>query len=261
MRRRFLFARALAAATLLTAGMACAAADPPAIDPGTMSALQKMGVYLRSLTAYQVIASTTDEDVLEDGQKIQYSGTTTLLARKPDRLRAEVTDDRHQRLFLYDGKSFTLFAQRAGYYATVAAPPTIGQLADKLDAAYDFTVPLQDLFRWGATGWDGSAIKEAMDVGPSEVDGVTCEQYALRQEDIDWQIWVQRGDYPLPRKIVITTRTDEARPQHSAIYAWNLAPSYNESAFKFVAPADAHRVVFPGSVPAAGSAQTPPATK
>jgi hypothetical protein len=235
--------------------MACVAAESPAIDPGTMSALQKMGAYLRNLSAYQVIASTTDEDVLEDGQKIQYSGKTTLLTRKPDRLRAEVTDDRHQRLFLYDGKTFTLFAERAGYYATVPAPPTISQLADKLDAAYDFTVPLQDLFRWGAAGWDASAIKEAMDIGPSEVDGVTCEQYALRQEDVDWQIWLQRGEYPLPLKMVITTRTDEARPQHSAIYRWNLAPSYNESAFKFVAPPDARRVIFPESAPATGSAK------
>ena len=51
-----------------------------------MAALQKMGVYLRSLTSFQVKAATTDEDVLDDGQRIQYAGEANILARMPDRL-------------------------------------------------------------------------------------------------------------------------------------------------------------------------------
>jgi hypothetical protein len=43
----------------------------------------------------------------------------------------------------------------------------------------------------------------------------TCEHYAFRQEGLDWQIWIQ-GDYPLPRKFVIRTLTDDARPQHTS---------------------------------------------
>ena len=221
------------------------AAETPALDPGTMAALNKMGAYLRTLTTIQVEAATTDEDVLEDGEKVQYSELVTVLARKPDRLRAEVSSDRHQRLYLYDGKNFTLFAERLGYYATVSAPPTIAKLMDKLEADYDFSVPLQDLFRWGAQGWGPGAVKRALDLGPSDVGGVTCEQYALRQDDVDWQIWIQKGDYPLPRKLVITTRTDEAKPQHSAVYTWNLAPSFNEAAFVFDPPPAAQRVVLP----------------
>lgn len=235
--------------TLILAVMLCGGAgvahseQAAGLDPGTMAALQKMGAYLRSLKAFQVEATTTDEDVLEDGQKVQYSGVATVLAREPDRLRAEVTDPHIKRLYLYDGKNFTLFGERVGYYATVAAPATIAQLADKLDTDYGFSVPLADLFRWGAKGWSSTAIKRALDLGPSEVNGVTCEQYALRQDDVDWQVWIQKGDYPLPLKLVITTRTDEARPQHSVVYVWNLAPSFNEAAFKFDPPAQAQRVV------------------
>ena len=55
----------------------------------------------------------------------------------------------------------------------------------------------------------------AVDIGPSAVDGMTCEQYAFRQEGVDWQIWIQLGDFPLPRKLVIRTLTDDAKPQHS----------------------------------------------
>jgi len=52
--------------------------------------------------------------------------------------------------------------------------------------------------------------------------------------------------FPLPRRLVITTLTDDARPQHSDTLTWNLAPSFNDDAFVFNPPADAKRVVLAG---------------
>ena len=101
---------------------------------------------------------------------------------------------------------------------------------------YELSIPLRDLFLWGSAGWNPSGMESVIDVGPSQVNGTTCEQYAGRQKDIDWQIWVQLGAYPLPRKIVISTRTDEERPEHTAVYTWDLAPSFNEAAFTFNPP-------------------------
>jgi hypothetical protein len=43
---------------------------------------------------------------------------------------------------------------------------------------------------------------------------------------------------------VLTTLTDEARPQYVATFTWNLAPSFNDATFTFVAPKGAGRVVF-----------------
>ena len=82
-----------------------------------------------------------------------------------------------------------------------------------------------------------------MFIGPSEIGGVTCGHYAFRQDGLDWQVWIQMGDYPLPRKLVLTTMTDEARPQYVATFTWNLAPSFNDAAFTFVPPKGAGRVV------------------
>jgi hypothetical protein len=50
------------------------------------------------------------------------------------------------------------------------------------------------------------------------------------------------GDFPLPRKLVIRTLTDDARPEHTSTLRWNLAPSYNDEAFIFDPPADAQRI-------------------
>jgi hypothetical protein len=216
--------------------------DGPAVSPEATEALQKMGAYLRTIKTFRVEAAITDEDVLDDGQKLQYGGTTTFLAALPGKLRVEVRNDRHERLFLYDGAHFTLFAEQAGFYATIDAPPTLGALLDVAYDQYGFTFPLEDLFHWGDPAWEPTGITAAVDVGPAVVDGTTCEQYAFRQAEIDWQIWIQRGAYPLPRKLVITTRTDDARPQHTAVYTWDLAPSFNDEAFEFEAPEGAVRV-------------------
>jgi hypothetical protein len=246
MRRREYLGAVLAVAMVVAAAPTHAqtpAAAQATLDSGAMAALQSMGAYLRTLKAFQVEAVTTNEDVLEDGQKTQYAGTVNILARMPGSLRAEVSNERHERMYLYDGKSFTLFAKRLNYYATVPAPATIGQLATRLDEDYGFSVPLSDLFRWGTPGSSTESITGATDLGPSAVLGTTCQHYAFRQDDIDWQIWIQKGDNPLPRKLVITTKTDEARPQSTAVYVWNLAPSFNDAAFTFDPPAGAGKVV------------------
>ena len=40
----------------------------------------------------------------------------------------------------------------------------------------------------------------------SKVQGQLCHHLAFRQEDIDWQIWIENGPTPLPRKFLITDK-------------------------------------------------------
>lgn len=237
------FALAIALAAIAAPAAAQPAAPPPTVDPASVAALNSMAAYLRTLKTFQVEAATATDEVLEDGQLVKYSGTTNIVAQFPNKLLADVSSDRNERQYVYDGKTFTLLARRVGYYATVPAPATVRELADVLSAKYDIEVPLSDLFLWGAPGWNSASITSAVDLGPGEVGGTTCEHYAFRQEGADWQLWIQRGDFPLPRKLVITTTSDPARPQHTAIYTWNLAPSVNDAAFTFTPPSGARKIV------------------
>lgn len=214
-----------------------------AIEKEAIAALERMGAYLRSLKAFHLVAKTTSEEVLEDGQKVQYAGDVNALVQMPNRLRMSTTSDRRDRLYVYDGKEFTMLARRANYWASAPAPATLGQLADTLDDKYGINLPLEDLFRWGGAQSPTAGITSAMYIGPGTVGGVTCGHYAFRQEGLDWQVWIQQGDFPLPRKLVLTTTTDAARPQYAATIDWNLAPSYNDEAFKFVPPPGTGRAV------------------
>ena len=238
--------------TVGTSGNAEPAAPPAAAratpvtvkrDADAINALEKMGAYLRTLKTFGIRSETSRDEVLTDGQNVQFDGVVDMIVERPNRLRAEVTSDKQQRFFFYDGTNFSLWARRTNYYATVPAPSTLAELADTLATKYDLELPLVDLFYWGERK-NTSNITGAIDAGPSQVEGTTCEHYAFRQEGADWQVWIQQGDYPLPRKLVITTTTDEARPQFTSVMTWNLAPSFNDAAFKFVPPKDAKKIVF-----------------
>ncbi len=233
----------IAALGSLPAGASAQAADTTTLDTAATGALGRMGAYLRTLKAFQVVANVTTDEVLVDGQRIQLSSRVDMVAHAPNKLRAETTSDRKQRTFFYDGTTFSLWARRSNYYASVAAPPTTGELLTVLEDKYGLDFPLIDLFRWGKSRSDITDLTSALDIGPSQVEGVTCQQYAFRQAGLDWQIWIQQGEYPLPRKLILTTLTDEARPQSSVVYTWNLAPSYNDATFAFKPPADAKRIV------------------
>ena len=241
------FAAAILAAVVggAASGQAPAPAAKGDIDPEAVAALDRMGAYMRaSVKTFQVRAVITRDNVRDNGLLTTSDATIDMVAQLPSHLRIDFKSDAKDRLYLFDGKTFTLYARKMGYYATVAAPGTSGELAKVLEDKYDIELPLADLFSWGTDRVNSSALTAALDAGPAVVDGITCEQYAFRQEGLDWQIWIQLGAYPLPLKQVITTTTDPSRPQYSAVYTWNLAPSFNDAAFTFDPPADAKRIVF-----------------
>jgi hypothetical protein len=211
-------------------------------DPDAIKALEGMSNYLKTLKAIQVHVVTSRDEVLEDGQNVTFSGTVDMIAERPNRLRAEVINDKQHRMYFGDGKTFSVWARPVNYYASIPAPPTLRELADKLSDQYNLELPVADLFHWG-DGRSTAGIVGAIAVGPAQIDGTTCEHYAFRQEGADWQVWIQRGDYPLPRKLVITTTTDPARPRFTSVITWNLAPSYNDAAFTFDPPKDAKRIM------------------
>lgn len=81
-----------------------------------------------------------------------------------------------------------------------------------------------------------------MNAGQDFVGGDLCDHYAFRQANADWQIWIMAGNKPLPRKVVITNRGDEARPQSVSLIDWNLKPGFKDSVFKFTPPKGASRI-------------------
>jgi hypothetical protein len=212
------------------------------VDPAAIEALDKMGAYLRTLGYFAIDAETSTDEVLASGQKVQLGGLVQLKVRRPDRARVDIASDRRNQQIFYDGKALTLFGQRVNYYAAFPAPPRLGELIEVMQQEYGVEMPLADLFEWGMNPKATAAITAASDLGASTVKGVTCDHYAYRQPEVDWQIWIERGTKPLPRKLVITTMTEKAQPEHQVVMTWNLEPPLTEQTFTFVPPAGAQKI-------------------
>jgi len=219
----------------------------PAIDTKAIDALRGMGIYLRSLKEFGVVAQGWRDEVMTNGQKVQLGGTVSYFVRTPDRLRADIRTDRKQREIFYDGKTLTVYAPRMHYYASVQAPATIGATIDSAQNKYGIDMPIVDLFRWG-TADDGVAkLTSAMYVGPAFVGGEDCDQYAFRQPGVDWQLWIKRGSAPLPLKLVITTLSAPSQPQYAATLQWDINAHFKDALFAFTPPRDATRIQIKGA--------------
>jgi hypothetical protein len=228
------------AQTAAPAAAAASVVNP--VNPAAVQALKDMGTHLQSLQRFRVSTELSGERVLTDGQKLQHSATAEMDVQRPNKLRVRMASARSERQMLFDGKTVTLYTPAQKYYSQVPFNGTLTELMGQLEERYGVEVPLSDLFVWGTAMAPLDKIESAMNAGQDFIDQDLCDHYAFRQGQIDWQIWITTGKAPLPRKIVITNRADEARPQSVHLIAWNLKPAAGEAPFKFKPPTGAKAV-------------------
>jgi hypothetical protein len=229
---------------LLGPAATAAAAPPSPVDADALAALNRMGAELRTHQNISLKSDVTMEDVLDNGQKLQYTGTVEIQAHRPDRFKIAISSDLKNRQVYYDGKSVTVFSPRLGLYASFPAPDTIGKTLAKANDEYGIELPLSDLFAWGTDPALPARLKEGFLVNEGEhVGGQACNHYAFRQQNVDWQVWIAQSGPALPCKLVITDRSDPAAPQYTAVTHWSFPGAIPDTVFAFAAPANTHKIV------------------
>jgi hypothetical protein len=212
------------------------------VDQTAVQAIQAMSKYLSSLNSFRLDTDGSLDVVTADGQRIQMDGSTVYEVKKPGFV-IKYTSDKKLRNFYYDGKQFTVYSPNLGFYASVPAPPTNREVLDAIYNRYGIRLPLEDLFRWN----DSNAqrienFRAAFNLGTVTLGGVKTTHYAFREPDVDWEIWIQDGDKPLPLKLSIVDRTDPARPAFTTRLKWTVNPALNASDFTFVPGPDAMKI-------------------
>jgi hypothetical protein len=166
-----------------------------------------------------------------------------LQVRRPNRLHAEVRSTRRNRGLYYDGKSITLLNRAENFYGSIPAPATLDEALDVACERFGITMPLEDLI---VSDPYQNAIHKAIsgtDIGPVTVLGVPCEHLAFSQGMVDWQIWLEAGAKPVPRKIVITYKDEDGAPQYTAIFSnWDFETKLPDFLFNFEAPSGAAKI-------------------
>ncbi len=259
--RTLLLSAMLALAAPLAAEEAAPSAKPAAdevsaqvVSPQAQAVLDSMTAYLRGLKTFSIASDSTRDEVVAFGYKLQHNEHSNLVVQRPDKLRAELSGDIRNRTIVYDGKKLAMYSPDDAAYVRIGAPDTLAKLIEGLLNA-GVEMPMIDVLYQGATGTLTESVHGGVLVGDSTIAGVACDHLAFRQANVDWQLWVEKGAKPLPRKIVITTRYEFGDPQYEAVMSWNLQPKIDAATFVFTAPKDANEVPF--SDPAAIQDATP----
>ena len=233
-----------AIAALTTLSLA-AQAQSASIAPEAKQILKASTDFLASQQRFTADTRNTLEIVFKSGQKIEFNSTGRQSIQRPNKLRAERTGDLIDQVFVYDGQSLTLLNPQQNIFAQVAAPGTLEEMLDFARTKLDIVAPAGDLIYKNAYDILMEGVTEGIVVGKAVIEGVLCDHLAFRAPELDWQIWIQQGAQPLPRKIVITTLDLPNAPQFGiTVTQWNLQPAFDAQTFKFTPQAGMKQIDF-----------------
>ena len=129
------------------------------------------------------------------------------------------------------------------FYGSVPAPATLDEAIDVASERFGVTLPLEDLI---ISDPYTNAMRKVMAgryLGMVTVLGVPCEHLAFSLGTIDWQIWVEQGATPVPRKIVITYKDEEGSPQYTALLShWDFQTKLADFVFNYEPPGNATKI-------------------
>lgn len=205
--------------------------------------LKKMSDYIAGQQNFSMTFDSDVEVITTDLQKIQFTNSGKMLVSRPDKVFAERKGGYSDVALFLDGKTLTVLGKHVNAYAQGNAPGSIDQTIDALrsDGA---EMPGADLVLSNVYEALSEGVLEAKHIGEGVIEGVECEHLAFRNEDTDWQLWVEKGERPIPRKYVITSKAVAAAPQYTLLIKEWKEEQPPSDAFTVALPADAKKVDF-----------------
>jgi hypothetical protein len=218
--------------------------------PGARAAADDAVQILKAMSDYVTsqkdISLTFDSDVeviTPEVEKIQFASSGKMSLSRPDKLRVTRTGGYADVEIVFDGKTISALGKNINSFTQMDAAGSIDQLIGKLRGMNVISAPGADFL--GSRVFDElmDGVISAKHIGLGVIDGIECEHLAFRSTDVDWQIWIETGARPIPRKYVITSKGVGAAPQYTLrIKDWKTDALAGADAFAFVPPYGASKV-------------------
>jgi hypothetical protein len=214
----------------------------PAVDPKALDQVHRMADFLGAIKGGRFTIQDASDHILDSGQRVQVESSRNVAFRQPDRFAVDYSGQAQNRRSVYDGKTITVLEKEQDVYAQEPMPPTLPETMDTLANKYGMAVPAAELLRPGLFDRMKAKVRSGQYVGVENVGGVNCHHLAFSQDWADVQLWVQDGDQPLPRKIVIAYKKIPGTPKYVMdLSGWNLSDP-PDSAFAMTLPPDAKKI-------------------
>jgi hypothetical protein len=246
---------ALFAAAFLAGGVVVAKeAPPPPVEPrlATGSRLvvpradqlvRQMSDRLAKAAAFALEAEEVFDEVPEHSPRVQLTSRRHVALRRPDHLVGDAEGDAVNQSFWYDGKTLSSLDRQQNVWTSGTVPATIDEAVDWALDKTGTVLPLADFVYSNVYERLMESVERGVYLGIHEAAGVPCHHLSFEQATIDWQLWIDAGKEPLPRKLVIAYKTEDEVPQYEVTFrTWNLEAKVPDELFRFTPPEGARRV-------------------
>jgi hypothetical protein len=224
----------------LLAAMAITVASAPvawAAEGEAQTILKAMADYVSRQENLSLKYDADVEVVTPAVEKIQFSASGEVTLSRPNKFRVSRTGGYADVELISDGSNVTVYDRGGNRFAQVPGAGSFDEVVDRLRAEASLELPGADLLLSKPYDELMAGVLEAKHVGRGVVEGVECEHLAFRNLDTDWQIWVEIGDRPVPRKYVITSKAVGAAPQYTLrLRDWKTGVNPAPDAFAFKPP-------------------------
>ena len=231
-------ARAMSRLALVVAIAGAPASAAWAEEGDAKTILKAMADYVSRQDNLSLKYDTDIEVVTPAVEKIQFSASGDVTMSRPNKFRVSRTGGYADVELISDGANVTVYDRGGNRFAQVPGSGSFDEAVDKLRSDASLELPGADLLLAKSYEELMAGVLEAKHIGRGVVEGVECEHLAFRNLDIDWQIWVEVGERPVPRKYVITSKAVGASPQYTLrLRDWKTGVTPAPDAFAFKPPA------------------------
>lgn len=205
--------------------------------------VRAMSDYLASVKTMSLTYDADIEVITPAIQKLQFASSGQVLLSRPNKLRATRVGGYANVELVYDGNTLTVFGKNIDAMAQVQAPGSVDQLVHRLRDEFSVAVPGADFLLSGSYDEIMMDVLDVKYIGRGVINGIECDHLAFRNQETDWQLWIEVGSKPIPRKYVITSKNVAAAPQYTLrIKDFQAGVEHAGDAFAFKAPASAKKV-------------------
>ena len=217
-----------------------------ATDLQAVQILKNMSEYLKTATQFSFHADITYESVYTDNEKIQYGAVADISLLRPLFARSEYSGDERSSQITYNGKTISYLDKIRNVYGVVKSPGEIDTALDQMLNNYGLSMPFSDLLYSNPYAVMTEDVITGSLIGLHTCGGQhRCHHLSFTQDSIDWQIWIEEGSQPLPRKLIITHKLEPGSPQSVVrLSKWNFKPGLSKSDFNFNPPQGASEIRF-----------------
>ncbi len=208
-------------------------------DPRAVEVLNKMATYTASLDQFVIRSDSYTDASVDFGLIISNPRESRLFVDRSGSLFVTSFDGVDEsEIYIHDGM-LTVFSTKHNYYARTSAPENLETALHFALDEFDVETPLMDFVFADTLDHlvnDQDTVIYLTD--KSRIRGVDCHHVVVRAPGLDVQLWVEEGDRPVPRKVLITSVSEPGAPRHYDFLDWSVPADLDSTIFEFDVPED-----------------------